>query len=451
MAEKRNKVHFQVEITTGAQWREALLNPSLIVIDVYQRWCGPCKAVRRMFQELQAEYGEDILKFGVAEADSLQELSSLRGKCQPVFLFYTSGKLVSIIKGVNGPLLQKTIFDLVEQEKKKQELGCEYVLEDGEHTVYMIFVPVSELSEDGVYHVVITKPDSVFKGKAEEITKKFVKAMTSGPVHAMILSKGKTSVLNSDHAELVEPKKRPDEESVRDHSWTDANELSSRQLAFFFPTAGMTGATRVEEESSNPRILKTIVLIHPNLLTEKDEILQTVKRCSFQITIQGKVRLSEQQATVFYKEQQNNTNFSALISPVTSEPLLALALVKEDAVQRWRGVVAPETQKETEEDSSERYFLHPVDSDSYCNTYQTLTLQMSSICSRGLSVMMILSKNYAMSKWRPMTSPEKAERLEPNSLHAKFVGSILENATSEALNVQHAIENISFIFEEQPL
>lgn len=44
-------------------------------------------------------------------------------------LLFQGGTLVSIVRGVNGPLLQKTMLELVDQEKKKQELGSKYVPE----------------------------------------------------------------------------------------------------------------------------------------------------------------------------------------------------------------------------------------------------------------------------------------------------------------------------------
>lgn len=38
----------------------------LSVIDVYQAWCGPCKAVINLFRKLKNEYGEDnLLHFAV--------------------------------------------------------------------------------------------------------------------------------------------------------------------------------------------------------------------------------------------------------------------------------------------------------------------------------------------------------------------------------------------------
>ncbi|NWI63843.1 TXND3 protein, partial [Todus mexicanus] len=83
-------------------------------IDVYQAWCGPCKAVLNLFRKLKNEFSEDnVLHFAVAEADSIPALQPLRKTCEPVFLFCVNGKIISIVKGANAPLLSKKITELV--------------------------------------------------------------------------------------------------------------------------------------------------------------------------------------------------------------------------------------------------------------------------------------------------------------------------------------------------
>lgn len=38
------------------------------VVDVYQKWCGPCKAVQYLFRKLRTEYGDDVLRFAVVSS-----------------------------------------------------------------------------------------------------------------------------------------------------------------------------------------------------------------------------------------------------------------------------------------------------------------------------------------------------------------------------------------------
>uniref|UniRef100_A0A8C7RR76 Nucleoside diphosphate kinase-like domain-containing protein n=1 Tax=Oncorhynchus mykiss TaxID=8022 RepID=A0A8C7RR76_ONCMY len=351
----------QIEISSEEQWEEALSGPGLLVIEVYQRWCGPCKAVQNIFRKLRSEYGDDLLRLG--------------------------GTLVSIVRGVNGPLLQKTMLELVDQEKKKQELGSKYVPEfEWRGFEEVLCVPL----DHGTYHVVIIKPDAVVGGQVEGIIQKaldagfsivaeeervldeeqihafykekakepaFVKAMSSGPVHALIMSKGDevgegeshslTAIIDPEHAELIQPKKRFGFSEVDLGMSESSTEVASRQLAYFFPTFDFSLEM---DAGSNARIEKTLALIRPSLLREKkDEILKTIHDSGFQIAMQREVTLTEDQAKEFYKEHEGTDFFPCLINHMTSGPVLALALTRDDAIQHWRGLLGPKVLDEAKE------------------------------------------------------------------------------------------------------
>ncbi|KAG3270731.1 NME/NM23 family member 9, transcript variant X10 [Ictidomys tridecemlineatus] len=114
-----------VNISTQELWEEMLSSKGLTVVDVYQGWCGPCKPVVSLFQKMRIEVGLDLLHFALAEADCLDVLEKYRGKCEPTFLFYAGGELVAVVRGANAPLLEKTILDQLEAEKKVLAEGRE--------------------------------------------------------------------------------------------------------------------------------------------------------------------------------------------------------------------------------------------------------------------------------------------------------------------------------------
>jgi thioredoxin len=49
-----------------------------VIIDFYANWCGPCKMVAPILEELQAEYGEKLTIFKV-NTEEQQELASIFG------------------------------------------------------------------------------------------------------------------------------------------------------------------------------------------------------------------------------------------------------------------------------------------------------------------------------------------------------------------------------------
>ncbi|XP_023789182.1 thioredoxin domain-containing protein 6 isoform X2 [Cyanistes caeruleus] len=110
MAAKKKEVVLQINITSQELWEEMLCLKGLIVVDVFQAWCGPCKPVVNLFQKVRNEVGSNLLHFAVAEADSIDALEKYRGQCEPIFLFYTGGELVAVVRGADAPLLQKTIL-----------------------------------------------------------------------------------------------------------------------------------------------------------------------------------------------------------------------------------------------------------------------------------------------------------------------------------------------------
>jgi len=71
--------------TTPSEWK--YLGDKPAVIDFYADWCGPCKAVAPILEELAGEYGEDIYIYKI-DVDAEQELASVFGiRSIPTLLF----------------------------------------------------------------------------------------------------------------------------------------------------------------------------------------------------------------------------------------------------------------------------------------------------------------------------------------------------------------------------
>uniref|UniRef100_A0A2K6FFM2 NME/NM23 family member 9 n=1 Tax=Propithecus coquereli TaxID=379532 RepID=A0A2K6FFM2_PROCO len=174
-------------LCTQELWEEMLSTKGLTVVDVYQGWCGPCKPVVSLFQKMRIEVGLDLLHFASAEADRLDVLEKYRGKCEPTFLFYAGGELVAVVRGANAPLLQKTILDQLEAEKKVLAEGRERkVIKDealsDEDGCFSHGKDIGEdedlVSSEKACTVAIIKPDAVAHGKTDEIIMKVRETLT---------------------------------------------------------------------------------------------------------------------------------------------------------------------------------------------------------------------------------------------------------------------------------
>ncbi|XP_038628413.1 thioredoxin domain-containing protein 3 isoform X2 [Tachyglossus aculeatus] len=412
MASKKKEVQLQTVINNQNLWNEMLLNKGLTVIDVYQAWCGPCKAVQTLFRKLKNELAEDeLLHFAVAEADNILTLQPFRDKCEPVFLFcvgnfsFQNGKIISMVRGANAPLINKTIIEIIEDERKI-EAGI-MVRPELQELVFMEMKDSNACAEsreslEDKYTVAIIKPDAVADGRVEEVKQKikkagfviaaeaertlseeqvrdfynrkaeqpdfeeFVKFMLSGPSHILIISQGKRETTDIPHwTELMdfEPTNESEQEghgqepSLQEALASqqmatlcdieDSVENASRQLAFFFPEFSKAKKTGLKVE-------KTLALIRPDLLKKRrDSVLRRIREDGFTIAMEKEIVLTKEQAHSFYKEHENEDFFPVLLEHMTSGPTLALALVRENAVQRWRDLLGPKVVENAKEEKPE--------------------------------------------------------------------------------------------------
>ncbi len=79
---------------TDANFNELLNSGKPLVIDFWAEWCGPCRMVAPIIEELAEEYGDRVL-IGKMDVDKNDEVCAQFGiRNIPTILFFKNGQLV---------------------------------------------------------------------------------------------------------------------------------------------------------------------------------------------------------------------------------------------------------------------------------------------------------------------------------------------------------------------
>lgn len=98
------------------EWKYEGTKPCLI--DFYADWCGPCKMVAPVLEELQGEYGSNIVIYKV-NTEAERELASMFGiQSIPSLLFVpTEGQPQMAMGALPKNSFEKAIADVLKVEK----------------------------------------------------------------------------------------------------------------------------------------------------------------------------------------------------------------------------------------------------------------------------------------------------------------------------------------------
>lgn len=89
-----------VEVTDATFQAEVEQQPGLTIVDFWAEWCGPCRVIAPVLDQLLAEYGDRGLRVAKVDVDHNMDTSvRFNVRSIPMLLFFKGGRHVDTVVG----------------------------------------------------------------------------------------------------------------------------------------------------------------------------------------------------------------------------------------------------------------------------------------------------------------------------------------------------------------
>jgi len=100
-----------VHIESPAQFNSLLSSSRIVVVDFYADWCGPCKAIAPVYEQLSAQLSRpNIITFTKVNTDAQAQIAQGYGiTAMPTFMIFKNGREVQKIRGARAQELSAAV------------------------------------------------------------------------------------------------------------------------------------------------------------------------------------------------------------------------------------------------------------------------------------------------------------------------------------------------------
>ncbi|KAI9801759.1 MAG: thioredoxin trx1 [Sarcosagium campestre] len=101
-------------LSSKSEFSTALEDKSLLVLDAFATWCGPCKVIAPKVVEFSEKYSN--ARFFKVDVDEVPDVAQELGiRAMPTFLLFKNGEKVKEIVGANPTALEAAIVKELEE------------------------------------------------------------------------------------------------------------------------------------------------------------------------------------------------------------------------------------------------------------------------------------------------------------------------------------------------
>lgn len=101
----------ELQLTDATFKKEVLESNKPVLVDLWAPWCGPCRMLGPVVEELAAEYAGKAVVGKLNTDENSDTMTAYRVSAIPTLLFFKGGKLVEQMVGVQSKAAIKAKLD----------------------------------------------------------------------------------------------------------------------------------------------------------------------------------------------------------------------------------------------------------------------------------------------------------------------------------------------------